>query len=113
MTKKTFVLDSVKSFIISLVLGYGLIAIIMFLYDRFGDPGIVLICLAVILISLLIVLVAVPLMRIFNRFDPLEEGDLKNDLLRLCDKYGVHVKENHTGKRILRRADGEKDDLSG
>ena len=93
MTKKTFVLDSVKSFIISLVLGYGLIAIIMFLYDRFGDPGIVLICLAVILISLLIVLVAVPLMRIFNRFDPLEEGDLKNDLLRLCDKYGVHVKK--------------------
>ena len=93
MTKKTFVLDSVKSFIISLVLGYGLIAIIMFLYDRFGDPGIVLICVAVILISLLIVLVAVPLMRIFNRFDPLEEGDLKNDLLRLCDKYGVHVKK--------------------
>ena len=93
MTKKTFVLDSVKSFIISLVLVYGLIAIIMFLYDRFGDPGIVLICVAVILISLLIVLVAVPLMRIFNRFDPLEEGDLKNDLLRLCDKYGVHVKK--------------------
>ena len=93
MTKKTFVLDSVKSFIISLVLGYGLIAIIMFLYDRFGDPGIVLISITVILISLLIVLVAVPLMRIFNRFDPLEEGDLKNDLLRLCDKYGVHVKK--------------------
>lgn len=92
-TKKTFVLDSIKSFILSLVLEYGLIVIIMFLYDRFGDPGIVLICIAFVLIALLIVLIAVPLMRIFNRFAPLEEGELKDKLLQLCDKYGVQVKK--------------------
>ena len=92
-TKKTFVLDSIKSFILSLVLEYGLIVIIMFLYDRFGDPGIVLICIAFVLIALLIVLIAVPLMRIFNRFAPLEEGELKDKLLLLCDKYGVQVKK--------------------
>ena len=92
-TKRTFVLDSIKSFILSLVLEYGLIVIIMFLYDRFGDPGIVLICIAFVLIALLIVLIAVPLMRIFNRFSPLEEGELKDTLLQLCDKYGVQVKK--------------------
>ena len=92
-TKKTFVLDTVKSWIIATVLGYALVAVIMFLYERFGDPGIVLICIAFILLSLLISLIVVPLMRVFNKFEPLEEGDLKNDLLRLCEKYGVQVKK--------------------
>ena len=32
-------------------------------------------------------------MRIFNRFKLLEEGTLKEDLLRLCDRYGVQVKK--------------------
>ena len=31
-------------------------------------------------------------MRIFNKFTPLEEGELKNELLKLCEKYGVEVK---------------------
>ena len=92
-TKKTFMQDRMKSFLISLLLEYGLIVIIMFLYDRFGDPGVVLICLAFILISILISLIVVPLMRIFNRFKLLEEGTLKEDFLRLCDRYGVQVKK--------------------
>ena len=62
-TKKTFMQDRMKSFLISLLLEYGLIVIIMFLYDRFGDPGVVLICLAFILISILISLIVVPLTR--------------------------------------------------
>ena len=92
-TKKTFVLDTVKSWIISTVLGYGMVAMIMFFYERFGDPGIALICIAFTLLSLLISLIVVPLMRVFNKFEPLEEGDLKNDLLQLCEKYGVRVKK--------------------
>ena len=92
-TRKTFFLDTVKSWLISVILEYGLVVVVMFLYDRFGDPGLVLICIAFILISLLISLIVVPLMRVFNKFDPLEEGDLKNDLLGLCSKYGVTVKK--------------------
>ena len=53
-TKKTFVLDTIKSWIIATVLGYALVAVIMFLYERFGDPGIVLICIAFILLSTLL-----------------------------------------------------------
>ena len=92
-TKKTFILDTIKSWIISAVLGYGLTVLIMFLYERFGDPGIILICVAIILFSLLIALVAVPLMRIFNKFTPLEDGTLKEALLGLCTRYGVRVKK--------------------
>ena len=93
MTRKTFTLDTIKSWIIGIVLGYGLLAIIMLLYERFGDPGLMLVAGLFILISLLIALIVIPLMRVFNRFDPLEEGELKEDLLRLCQKYGVQVKK--------------------
>ena len=92
-TRKTFVLDTIKEWIISVALGYGMIAVIMFLYERFSDPGLVLICIAFILFSLLMSLIVVPLMRVFNRFDPLEEGELKDGLLNLCTRYGVQVKK--------------------
>ena len=92
-TRKTFVLDRIKSWLISVVLEYGMIITIMFLYERFGDSGLVLVCIAFILISLLISLIVIPLMRVFNKFEPLEEGDLKSALLGLCDKYGVQVKK--------------------
>ena len=92
-TGKTFVLDKIKAWIISVVLEFGLVAVIMFLYERFGDPGLVLICLAFILLSLVISLIVVPLMRVYNKFDPLEEGDLKNALLSLCGRYGIQVKK--------------------
>ena len=91
--RKTFILDTVKSWIISSLLEVILVFLILFLYERFGDPGIILICAAVILVSILISLVVIPLMRIFNKFEPLQDGELKNALLSLCEKYGVQVKK--------------------
>ena len=46
-----------------------------------------------VVISVLISLVVIPIMRIFNKFDPLEEGELKEGRLSLCEKYGVKVKK--------------------
>lgn len=92
-TKKTFVLDKIKEFILSLILSYGLLMLIMFLFEKFGNKGIILAIIAVIGISVLISLVVIPIMRIFNKFDPLEEGELKEGLLSLCEKYGVKVKK--------------------
>ena len=92
-TRKTFIFDTIKQWLISIIVEYGLIVLIMFLYEKFGDPGIALICLAVILISVLISLIVIPLMRVFNKFVPLEDEELKSDLLSLCKKYGVQVKK--------------------
>ena len=92
-SKKTFLLDTVKKWIIEFVLGYGLVVLIMFLYERFGDPGVVLICAAVILISLIVSLIVVPLMRVYNKFEPLQDEELKRQLLMLCEKYGIEVKK--------------------
>lgn len=92
-TKKTFFLDAVKESVIELLLAYGLLILIMFLYDRYGNVGIIWICLAVIAFSLLIALLTMPILSIFNKFTPLEDGELKEKLLDLCQRYGIKVKK--------------------
>ncbi len=92
-TKKTFWLDALKNYLISIIISYGLIMLIMILFENFGNLAILWGTIAVLVIILLIMLVIIPLMRIFNKFDPLPEGELKESLLKLCDKYGVIVKK--------------------
>ena len=92
-TKKTFFLDAIKEFIIGMVLSYGLLVLIMLLYNRFGNVGIIWICLAIVAISLLISVFAMTFLSIFNKFTPLEDGELKTKLLDLCGKYGIKVKK--------------------
>ena len=92
-TEKTFVLDQIKELFLSLILSYGLLILIMFLFERFGNKGVIFAIIAVIAISVLISLIVIPIMRIFNKFDPLGEGELKEGLLALCEKYGVKVKK--------------------
>ena len=92
-TKKTFVLDVIKEAVLSLIVSYGLLMLIMFLFERFGNRGIILAILAVIALSIVISLIVMPIMRIFNKFEPLEDGELKDGLLALCEKYGIRVKK--------------------
>ena len=92
-TKKTFVLDVIKEAVLSLIVSYGLLMLIMFLFERFGNRGIILAIIAVIALSLVISLIVMPIMRIFNKFEPLEDGELKDGLLALCEKYGIRVKK--------------------
>ena len=92
-TKKTFFIDAIKEFIIGMVLSYGLLLLIMLLYNRFGNVGIIWICLAIVAISLLISVFAMKFLSIFNKFTPLEDGELKTKLLDLCGKYGIRVKK--------------------
>ena len=65
----------------------------MLLYNRFGNFGIIWICLAIVAISLLISAFAMKFLSIFNKFTPLEDGELKTKLLDLCGKYGIKVKK--------------------
>lgn len=92
-TKKTFVLDVIKEAVLSLIVSYGLLMLIMILFERFGNRGIILAIIAVIALSLVISLIVMPIMRIFNKFEPLEDGELKDGLLALCEKYGIRVKK--------------------
>ena len=91
-TKKTFFLDRMKSFIVSMILTSLLISVIIFFFTRFGIMAIIWTAAAVMLFSLIANLLLMPFMRLFNSFTPLEEGELRYKLLSLCTKYGVKVK---------------------
>ncbi|MBR3247143.1 MAG: M48 family metallopeptidase [Clostridiales bacterium] len=91
-TKMTFALDTIKETVLGTVISYALIVLIMVLFEKFGNMAIIWCTLAMIVIAVIIMLIIIPLMRIFNKFEPLEEGELKDKLLALCDKYGVRVK---------------------
>ncbi len=77
-TKKTFALDAVKGIIIEIVLSYALLVLIMVLFSKFGNMAILLGTLAMLAIMVVIMLIVIPLMRIYNKFTPLADGELKD-----------------------------------
>lgn len=92
-TKKTFWLDQIKSLLIETVLMFVLFLAVMFLFETFGNIGILIVCALVILFNVGVSMLSLPIMKIFNKFTPLEEGELRTGLLSLCDKYNVQVKD--------------------
>ena len=92
-TRKTFVLDVVKELLIGAVLAYLLMALIMFLFERYGNMAILWTAIALAAFSLLISALSIPIMRIFNKFTPLPDGELKDSLTALCARYGVTIKK--------------------
>ena len=92
-TKKTFALDAVKGIIIEIILSYALLVLIMVLFSKFGNMAILLGTLAMLAIMVVIMLIVIPLMRIYNKFTPLADGELKDKLLALCAKYNITVRK--------------------
>ena len=92
-TKKTFVLDQIKSIVIEIALSYGYLILIKVLFERFGNMAIIWSTLAILAIVVVVMLIIVPLMKIFNKFEPLEEGELKSNISSMCDKYGIRIKK--------------------
>ncbi len=90
--RKTYLLDTLKSFLLSVILLSLILSVMIFFFSRFGIRGVIGTSVAIVAISLLISALVVPLLRIFNRFTPLEDGELKNKLLELCHKYNVNVR---------------------
>lgn len=91
-TLKTFIVDSIRDTILSLVLSLGLALLMMGLHIRVGDWLIVLFAAVVFVITLIISFLYPFFSRIGNKFTPLEEGELKDRLMALLNKHGYKVK---------------------
>ena len=91
-TKKTFILDLLKSFVIGALLSIALLLLIMISFEKIGNWGILIMCVAVIVFNLVLALFSLTFLRIFNKFTPLEEGELRSGLESLCEKYNVKIK---------------------
>lgn len=91
-TKKTYILDTIKSFILSLILTFLLISLIIYFFSRYGIRGVIGTSIAVITLTLIISALIIPLLRLFNKFTPLEDGILKEKLLEITAKNNMEVK---------------------
>lgn len=77
-TLKTFVLDRIKGLALGLVIGAPLMAAVLAIFEYLGDIAWLVGWAMVTLVSLLLSYVAPTwIMPLFNKFEPLEDGDLK------------------------------------
>lgn len=91
-TIKTFIIDIIKEFVIGSILTIGLVSVITFLFEMFHNWGILITIVLVILFNLFVSLFSLTFLKIFNKFTPLEDGELKTMLTELCEKYNVKLK---------------------
>lgn len=93
-TKATFIKDKIKSLILSIIFGGGLILLMTQLYVNFGMMfyiyGWISLTGIILLANLIYVPVIVP---IFNKLSPLEDGELKTEIETFMTKVGYQVKK--------------------
>lgn len=93
VTAKTFVLDRFKSILMSSVIGGPILAGIMWLFMLAGEYewAWVLVWVSVAVISVLLLFLSPVLMGVFNKYENLEEGELKSAIEELAIETDFEV----------------------
>jgi STE24 endopeptidase len=89
MTLKMFIVDQIKSALMFVVLGGALFALLAWIianYEMWWLGGFVLLFGVALLVNVLYPTVIAP---IFNKFNPLEEGELKDAIVAMMQKVGL------------------------
>ncbi|MBR4502806.1 MAG: M48 family metallopeptidase [Clostridia bacterium] len=92
MTLRTFCLDLVKEFVISLIIMLTVGGILMAVHQALGDRMILVFAAVMTVLALGIVFLYPVFGKIFNKFTPLEEGELKERITALLEKNGYKVR---------------------
>ena len=91
-SRKTFWLDQLKGFLIGILLSAIIGSLLMWTHQALGDLLIIVFAGAMTLLLLAISFLYPVLSRIFNKFTPLEDGELKEKLTGLLEKHGYKVR---------------------
>jgi len=92
-TAKTFWADQVKEFFIGLILMTGIGALLMWVHQALGDWLILAFAILMTFFALIISFLYPVISKIFNKFKPLEDGELKEKLVHLLEKNGYKVRD--------------------
>ena len=92
-TAKTFWADQAKEFLIGLILMTGIGALLMWAHQTLGDWLILAFAILMTFFALIISFLYPVLSKIFNKFRPLEDGELKEKLVHLLEKNGYKVRD--------------------
>lgn len=80
-TVKTFVLDILKSWLLAVIIGGAIFSVILWFFDKAGNLAWLYCWVVVVLFQIVLTFIApVVIMPLFNKFFPLEDGDLKTDI---------------------------------
>ena len=91
---KTFIIDLIKGVLLSILLGVPLLAGILAFFQYAGDYSWFYCWLAVTIFILFIQFIAPTyIMPLFNKFTPLEEGELKNSIISYSRKIAFPLKK--------------------
>jgi len=91
-TPKTFIIDTIKSFIIAVIVGGGLFMLFLFLYAQIGNWMFLAFFFILILFQLFVAFISPLLIRIFYKLTPLEDGELKDRVMALAEETGFRIK---------------------
>lgn len=89
---RTFVADQIRKFLLGVCLSVLLAWLLCILHDALGDGMVLLFAIVVFCFTLVISFLYPIFSRIGNKFVPLEEGELKDSLMKLLTKHGYQVK---------------------
>lgn len=90
--KTTFWIDRIKEFVISLLVMTGIGALLMWTHRLLGDWLILAFAVIMTLFALAVAFLYPLLSRVFNRFTPLEDGELKDRVTALLSSHGYKVR---------------------
>jgi STE24 endopeptidase len=92
-TFKTFVLDFLKGLLITAVIVGALLAFTLWFFGEFGAGAWVYVWLAITVFELFVMYLApVFIMPLFNKFEPLDEGELKNAIFDYAKEQNFKLK---------------------
>lgn len=96
-TAKTFILDTVKSGLLMVIIGGPLLALIFWFFLNTGSLGWLFCWLGVVLFSLLLQYLApVVILPLFNKFTPLPDGQLREAIQRYARKQDFIIQGIYT-----------------
>lgn len=92
-TRKTFCLDIVKGLFLTMLIGGAVFALIILLFERAGSLAWLYCWLAMTIIQLLLIFIApYVIMPLFNKYEPLEDGELKSTIENYAKQQNFKMK---------------------
>ena len=92
-TTKTFVVDQIKSFVITAIITIGLTMLFIVLYEAMHEYILILFSAIVFVIVLFISFLYPIISKMNNKFVSLEEGELRTSLINMLESHGYKVSD--------------------